>query len=74
VFYQLPAGLVPGYYVRSAKVLQQEREIEIVVGRTESNLVQYVRHLAEPLLEVFESTALTDREYETIVQSQLDPS
>jgi hypothetical protein len=38
------------------------------VGRIENDLFQYVKALAELLLEVFEFTSLTDSEYEKILR------
>jgi hypothetical protein len=62
----VPAEVAGGWYERSTAVDQEAHEIEIVVGRVESDLIQYVKSLAEPLLEVFEFASLTDREYEEI--------
>jgi len=64
----LPTEFDSGYYTRSTGVNQEEAEIEVVVGRVGNDLAQYVRGLAEPLLEVFEFASLSEKEYEDMVR------
>jgi hypothetical protein len=67
----IPDKRGPGYYKRTTRFDEVQREIKLVVGRTDSDLVHYVKSLAEPLLEIFEFTLLADDEYEEMVRQVL---